>query len=191
MYNVHYDDGLTQENDRRNSEYYNFFYNIQLKWNEALREQSYSGLDAGFCEVKTGGKRIKGSLVDYIQVAAFIEGSGISLADGTKLLNVLKDIGFRWGSNIGLPSEYRTLKSTVLAKTFYSSMPIFKETIKYPREMFGDYLKEMKAMKFAYLDIRYVVAELLCKKEFVGNFIVPTKKYSSDNFLMFHRKRLL
>lgn len=134
-------------------ERYSFFLNKQKQWNENLKEFNASGLKAGYCQVGEG-KRKQVDLCDYLDISQLVEYSGLPEKHATELLNVIKRVSRRNESEVPLPSEYRTLNSTLLAKTRYKCLPITKLKLKYPYEIFGDLRDEMRAMTFVYLDIK-------------------------------------
>jgi len=106
-------------------------------------------------------KRVPGNLHDYFDVCQIVENSGMTQSHGNKFLQVISRISRRHGNQCPLPSEYRTLKDTVLKKVKYRTLPISKMMLKFPKEMFGDYVDYMKPMAFVYVDIAMIIAEKL------------------------------
>ena len=158
---------------------YIFFFNKQLEWTQNFDEFNKSGLKAGYCQINDGSRK-QADLCDYLDISQMVECAGLPERHATELINVIKRITRRNEDEIPLPSEYRTMKSTILAKTRYKSLPITKMKLKYPFDMFGDLRDEMRPMTFVFLDIKWVLAELLINTQIVGNnlFYVYWYKYT-------------
>jgi len=143
------------------SEEYNTHYlDFQIEWSQSLVHMNKYGSRAGYVDIGQS-KRVAGDLYDYFAIVQIVEHSGMSLNDANELLEVIKKICERHGTQCPVPSEYRTLKDTVLKKIKYRTLGVSKMNLKYPYEMFGELIHQMKPMSFVFVDIALIIAEKL------------------------------
>ena len=124
----------------------------------------------GYCSVSEGRKREQGIWFDYLNLSSVIEEAGISEKHVSNFIQALRIISYRHGTSIPLPTEYRSLKRTVVDNLNDRMLPIRTLKLKYPKEMFADSDK-MSKMSVVFIDLMLLVADqmggIYCKDRYI------------------------
>ena len=84
--------------------------------------------------------------------------AGISEKHASNFVASMRRVSKRHSFNLPIPSEYRSVKRTVLDNLHERMLPIKNLKLSYPKDMFSN-VDKMKKINVVYVDLMLVVAD--------------------------------